>query len=101
MQTEKIGKALIGLSTISYTPPNNTPSTTMKKSFALRVDTEVYEAIEKWAADEFRSTNGQIEWILAEALKKAKRMPKKKDSTDSDNQMFNRSDVQKSDNQTI
>ena len=30
----------------------------MKKSFALRVDAEVYEAIEKWAADEFRSTNG-------------------------------------------
>lgn len=45
----------------------------MKKSFALRVDVEVYEAIEKWAADEFRSTNGQIEWILSDALKRAKR----------------------------
>lgn len=51
----------------------------MKKNFALRVDSEVYDSIEKWAADEFRSTNGQIEWILAEALKKAKRYPKKKD----------------------
>ena len=51
----------------------------MKKSFALRVDAEIYEAIEKWAADEFRSANGQIEWILNEALKKAKRAPKKKD----------------------
>ncbi len=51
----------------------------MKKSFALRVDTEVYDAIERWAADEFRSANGQIEWILAEALKKAKRYPKKED----------------------
>ena len=51
----------------------------MKKSFALRVDSEVYDAIEKWAADEFRSANGQIEWILNEALKKAKRMPKKKE----------------------
>ena len=51
----------------------------MKKNFALRVDSEVYDAIEKWAADEFRSANGQIEWILNEALKKAKRMPKKKD----------------------
>ena len=50
----------------------------MKKTFALRVDSEVYDAIEKWAADEFRSANGQREWILAEALKKAKRMPKKK-----------------------
>ena len=52
----------------------------MKKSFALRVDAEVYEAIERWAADEFRSTNGQIEWILSEALKRAKRSPKKKSS---------------------
>lgn len=51
----------------------------MKKNFALRVDSEVYDAIEKWAADEFRSANGQIEWILNEALKKAKRMPKKKE----------------------
>ncbi|MBR4773042.1 MAG: Arc family DNA-binding protein [Bacteroidales bacterium] len=49
----------------------------MKKNFALRLDTEVYDAIERWAADEFRSANGQIEWIIAEALKKAKRMPKK------------------------
>jgi len=49
----------------------------MKKSFALRVDAEVFEAIERWAADEFRSTNGQIEWIISEALKKAKRYPKK------------------------
>ena len=48
----------------------------MKKSFALRVDSEMYDAIERWAADEFRSTNGQIEWILSEALKKAKRHPK-------------------------
>ncbi len=52
----------------------------MKKSFALRIDTEVYDAIEKWAADEFRSANGQIEWILAEALKKAKRHPKQKNN---------------------
>jgi hypothetical protein len=51
----------------------------MKKNFALRIDSEVYDAIEKWAADEFRSANGQIEWIIAEALKKAKRMPKKKE----------------------
>ncbi len=49
----------------------------MKKTFALRVDAEVYAAIEKWAEDEFRSANGQIEWILSEALKKSKRYPKK------------------------
>lgn len=58
----------------------------MKKSFALRVDEEVFAAIEKWAEDEFRSTNGQIEWMLSEALKKAHRYPKKtKKSTDEDN----------------
>ena len=50
----------------------------MKKSFALRVDEEVYEALEKWAASEFRSVNGQIEWVLVNALKRAHRMPKPK-----------------------
>ena len=35
-------------------------------------------AIEKWAADEFRSTNGQLQWIITEALRKARRLPKKK-----------------------
>ena len=35
------------------------------------------EAIEKWAADEFRSTNGQLQWIITEALRKARRLPKK------------------------
>jgi hypothetical protein len=36
------------------------------------------KAIEKWASDEFRSTNGQIEWMLMQNLKDAKREPKKK-----------------------
>lgn len=45
-----------------------------KKSFALRIDAELMEALEKWAADEFRSTNGQIEWIISRALKDAKRL---------------------------
>lgn len=40
----------------------------MIKSFVLRVDAETMEAIEKWAADEFRSTNGQLQWIIAEAF---------------------------------
>jgi hypothetical protein len=48
-----------------------------KKSFVLRIDPETYEAVEKWAADEFRSTNGHLEWIINEALKKAGRKPKK------------------------
>lgn len=48
------------------------------KSFVLRVDAEIMDAIEKWAADEFRSTNGQLQWIIAEALRKSGRMKKKK-----------------------
>ena len=48
-----------------------------KKPFALRVNEEMLQALEKWAADEFRSTNGQIEFILHEALKKAGRLRKK------------------------
>lgn len=40
------------------------------KSFVLRIDEKTMEAIEKLAADEFRSVNGQIQWILSEALKK-------------------------------
>lgn len=50
-----------------------------KKPFALRIDENQMKAIEKWAADEFRSTNGQIEYILNEALKKAGRHPGKKE----------------------
>jgi hypothetical protein len=49
-----------------------------KKVFMLRVNPDMYESLEKWAADEFRSVNGQIEWILDAALKEHRRMPKKK-----------------------
>ena len=48
------------------------------KRFILRVDSDTMDAIEAWAADEFRSTNGQLQWIITEALRKAKRLPKKK-----------------------
>ena len=47
------------------------------KSFVLRIDAETMDAIEKWAADEFRSANGQLQWIIAEALRKSGRMKKK------------------------
>lgn len=50
-----------------------------KKAFALRINEDMLKAIEKWAGDEFRSTNGQIEWMLMQSLKDAKREPKKKD----------------------
>ena len=49
-----------------------------KKAFALRVNEDMMKAIEKWAADEFRSTNGQIEWMLTQALKRGKKNPHKK-----------------------
>ena len=49
-----------------------------KKPFVVRRDPEIGKASEKWAADDFRSSNGQIEWITHEALKKSGRLPKTK-----------------------
>lgn len=48
-----------------------------KKPFVLRLDPELLKAVEKWAADEFRSTNGQIEWIISKALKDSGRLKSK------------------------
>lgn len=48
--------------------------TKKKKPFVLRLKPEMMEALEKWAADEFRSMNGQIEWIINRALKDAGRL---------------------------
>lgn len=59
------------------TKENNT------RSFVLRIDAETMDAIEKWAEDEFRSTNGQLQWIIAEALRKAGRKPRAKKSKQS------------------
>ena len=44
-----------------------------KKKFLLRLDPAIYGALEKWAADELRSVNGQIEFLLREAVRKAGR----------------------------
>ena len=49
-----------------------------KKTFVLRLTPETYNAIEKWASDEFRSVNGQIEWIIDKALISAGRKKKAK-----------------------
>lgn len=49
-----------------------------KKNFVLRIDEATYAALEKWAADEFRSVNGQIEWILSRALRESGRSPKER-----------------------
>jgi len=51
-------------------------NSTSNKTFLLRVDAETMEAVERWAADEFRSVNGQLQWIIAEALKKSGRKKK-------------------------
>jgi hypothetical protein len=48
------------------------------KNFVLRVDAETMAALEKWAADEFRSVNGQLQYIIDQALKKNGRLPKAK-----------------------
>lgn len=48
-----------------------------KKPFVLRLDPETLSAVEKWAADEFRSTNGQFEWMISKILKDEGRLKKK------------------------
>lgn len=58
---------------------------TSTKSFVLRVDAETMDAIEAWAADEFRSINGQLQWIIAEALRKNGRQSKKRKIKTEDN----------------
>ncbi len=45
-----------------------------KKSFVLRINGETMSALEKWATDEFRSVNGQLEFIITDALRKAGRL---------------------------
>ncbi|MEW9700681.1 hypothetical protein [Paenibacillus sp. SI8] len=47
-----------------------------KKNFPLRLDPKLYEALERWAGDEFRSVNGHIEYLLRESLQRAGRLPK-------------------------
>ena len=45
-----------------------------RKQYPLRVDTEVWSAVQRWAADDFRSVNAQVEWILRDALRRAGRL---------------------------
>jgi hypothetical protein len=46
-----------------------------RKGFPLRLDPDIYDALQRWAASEFRSANGQIEYLLRCALKDAGRLP--------------------------
>lgn len=55
-----------------------------KKPFVLRIDPRKLKALEKWSADEFRSTNGQIEYILDQALRKSGRWKIKSEDTNNE-----------------
>lgn len=46
-----------------------------KKQYPLRIDAAIYDALERWAADEFRSVNSHIEFVLREALRQSGRLP--------------------------
>ena len=46
-----------------------------RKQYPLRIDPEVWAAVERWAADDMRSANAQVEWILRDALRRAGRLP--------------------------
>lgn len=51
-----------------------------KKAFVLRINPALLKEVEQWAADEFRSTNGQIEYLLNEAIKARKKKSGKKNN---------------------
>ncbi len=52
-----------------------------KKSILLRINPDLWQALEKWAADEFRSVNGHIEFLLDRAIKEAGRLRAPRDKT--------------------
>lgn len=55
-----------------------------RKSFVLRINPETFKLIEKWADDEFRSVNGQLEWMINKSLKDNKRLPNKQKPKEND-----------------
>ncbi len=48
-----------------------------RKTFPLRLDPAIYQALQRWADSELRSANGQIEFLLRRALQEAGRLPEK------------------------
>ena len=50
------------------------------KSFVLHVDAQTWDELERWAEDEFRSVNGQLQWIIADALRRSGRLKKRKNA---------------------
>lgn len=57
-----------------------------KKSYPLRISADVLEALVRWADDDLRSANAQIEYLLREALRKAGRLPKPRHQPSEDNE---------------
>ena len=57
------------------------------KSFILRVDADTMDAIEKWAADVFRSINGQLQWIITDSLRRNRRLPKHRKTSEEDKEV--------------
>lgn len=55
-----------------------------RKQYPLRIDPKIWEAVQRWADDEMRSANGQVEWILRDALRRAGRLPGKEAGERSD-----------------
>lgn len=50
-----------------------------RKQYPLRIDAEVWEAVRRWAEDDFRSVNAQVEWILRDALRRAGRLGERRE----------------------
>lgn len=63
-----------------------------KKKFLLRIDEQIYYALEKWAADELRSANAQIEFLLKDALRKSGRLINNTGGDTPDNKTDNNTD---------
>ncbi|WP_374355259.1 Arc family DNA binding domain-containing protein [Thermomonas sp.] len=57
-----------------------------KKAYPLRINAEILAAAQRWADDELRSVNAQIEYLLREALRKAGRLPKPRHQPSEDNE---------------
>lgn len=55
-----------------------------RKRFLLRTDPEVFEALQRWAADELRSVNGQVDYLLRQSLRQAGRLPRRPQLEESD-----------------
>jgi hypothetical protein len=55
-----------------------------RKKFLLRIDPDLYAALERWANDELRSVNGHIEYLLTQAVRKAGRAPRARSTREPD-----------------